>query len=316
MSLFHCRFCDHDNPSGARFCNECGSPLYLKPCPQCEAVNETAASQCYQCGAALPKQDAADEASVASMPELVGATENAGDVGGAQRRTEGAFTERFEIEFGEFRPSLFSDTPSGAMTQGGATSGAAATGDHHETRTSSGAAHRRDSVTRTALTSTGALLVLALIVVGAAAYYAYQYSTAPTKGADVVAASPASAQQEPAATEVKPPSATSNAVAPPPVATAPEADSMKGAANDEPATTLPTPAPQESVGPRTEPAPVGKAKSTPQSRRGVTAATGKSTAAQATRPAASSDASAAATQRIIERELGIRGAPPPSTRAP
>ena len=314
MSLFHCRFCDHDNPPDARFCNECGSPLYLKPCPQCEAVNESTATQCYQCGAALPKQDAADEASVGSMPELVGATENAGDVGGAQRRTEGAFTERFEIEFGEFRPSLFSDTPSVATTREGAASGAAAIGDLRQTRTSPGAEHHRDSVTRTALTSTGALLVLALIVVGAAAYYAYQYSAAPTKGADVVVASPASAQQEPAATEVKPPSATSNEVAPPPVATAPEADSMKGAAKGESATTMPAPAPQTLVGARIQPG--SKAKSTPQSRRNVAGAAGKGAAAQPARTPASTDASAVATQRIIEREVGIRGAPPPSTRAP
>src|SRR5215471_9532148 len=30
-----CRFCDHYNPAGAKFCNDCGSPLHLKPCEQC-----------------------------------------------------------------------------------------------------------------------------------------------------------------------------------------------------------------------------------------------------------------------------------------
>src|SRR5947207_9420373 len=179
MSLFHCRFCDHDNPPDARFCNACGSPLYLKPCPQCEAVNDTAAPQCYQCGAALSKEDIAAETSVTGMPEFASATETTGDLGGAGRRTaSGAFTERFEIEFGEFRPSLFSDTSGVATTREGATSGAAI-GDHHETRTSSGAAQHRNFVTRTA--STGALLLLALIVVGAGVYYAYEHSGARTK---------------------------------------------------------------------------------------------------------------------------------------
>ena len=306
MSLFHCRFCDHDNPPDARFCNECGSPLYLKPCPQCEAVNDSASPQCYQCGAALPKDDATQEASIAAMPELANATENAGDRG-AERRSVGAFAERFEIEFGEFRPSLFSDTPSDATTRVGATSGAAAIGDRREARTSSGAAQHRDSVTRTALTSTGALLVLALIVVGAGVYYAYEYSAARTKSADVVAASPASAQQEAAATEVKPPSATSNEMAPQPVATAPEADSMKGAAKGESATTMPAPAPQTSVGARIQPG--SKAKSTLESRRNAAGAAGKGAAAQPARTPASTDASAVATQRIIEREVGIRATP-------
>src|SRR6059058_100469 len=46
-----CRFCDRHNPAGARFCNDCGSPLHLKPCNQCHAVNHQAATNCYKCGA-------------------------------------------------------------------------------------------------------------------------------------------------------------------------------------------------------------------------------------------------------------------------
>jgi ribosomal protein L40E len=46
-----CRFCDRHNPAGARFCNDCGSPLHLKPCNQCGAVNHQAATNCYKCGA-------------------------------------------------------------------------------------------------------------------------------------------------------------------------------------------------------------------------------------------------------------------------
>ena len=46
-----CAFCEHRNPAGASFCNDCGSPLHLKPCNQCAAVNEQGATHCYRCGA-------------------------------------------------------------------------------------------------------------------------------------------------------------------------------------------------------------------------------------------------------------------------
>ena len=49
-----CRFCDHHNPASSKFCNDCGSPLHLRPCNQCQAVNDQAATYCYQCGAQYP----------------------------------------------------------------------------------------------------------------------------------------------------------------------------------------------------------------------------------------------------------------------
>src|SRR5206468_12335628 len=49
-----CPFCDHRNPVGAKFCNDCASPLHLKPCNQCNAVNHQAATNCYKCGAECP----------------------------------------------------------------------------------------------------------------------------------------------------------------------------------------------------------------------------------------------------------------------
>jgi hypothetical protein len=45
-----CPFCDHTNPADAKFCNECGSPLHLKPCKQCDAINDRSAKKCYNCG--------------------------------------------------------------------------------------------------------------------------------------------------------------------------------------------------------------------------------------------------------------------------
>src|SRR5690348_9423062 len=47
-----CAFCDHRNPHDARFCNDCASPLHLKPCKACDAVNADTAMRCHQCGAA------------------------------------------------------------------------------------------------------------------------------------------------------------------------------------------------------------------------------------------------------------------------
>src|SRR5436190_14615663 len=49
-----CAFCAHRNPAGAKFCNDCGSPLHLKPCSQCDAINNQTATNCYKCGAACP----------------------------------------------------------------------------------------------------------------------------------------------------------------------------------------------------------------------------------------------------------------------
>jgi len=53
-----CAFCDRRNPAGAKYCNDCASPLHLKPCNQCDGVNEQAATECYKCGAASPVFDA------------------------------------------------------------------------------------------------------------------------------------------------------------------------------------------------------------------------------------------------------------------
>jgi len=53
MVLARCPFCTHSNPSGARFCNECGSPLHLRPCEHCEAVNDVLSRECHRCGAPL-----------------------------------------------------------------------------------------------------------------------------------------------------------------------------------------------------------------------------------------------------------------------
>ena len=57
-----CPFCAHTNPSGAKFCNECGAPLHLRPCNQCDAINDQVAKNCYKCGAAFAMPYTAPEA--------------------------------------------------------------------------------------------------------------------------------------------------------------------------------------------------------------------------------------------------------------
>lgn len=53
MLIPQCLFCGHTNPADAKYCNECGSPLHLKLCKQCEAINDTAAKTCHKCGTAI-----------------------------------------------------------------------------------------------------------------------------------------------------------------------------------------------------------------------------------------------------------------------
>ena len=48
-----CRNCSHENPSDARFCQNCGQPLE-RACPNCGPFNTTNAKFCKQCGALLP----------------------------------------------------------------------------------------------------------------------------------------------------------------------------------------------------------------------------------------------------------------------
>ena len=73
MPRQRCRFCAHDNPEGARFCNDCGSPLHLRPCPACDGVNDDAASHCFQCGFRF-EGDRAESELIGAAPASAGAT--------------------------------------------------------------------------------------------------------------------------------------------------------------------------------------------------------------------------------------------------
>lgn len=58
ISSIPCLFCKHQNPSGAIFCNACGTQLNMQPCDQCGAIDARDARNCYKCGAEFPSSDA------------------------------------------------------------------------------------------------------------------------------------------------------------------------------------------------------------------------------------------------------------------
>ena len=52
-----CPKCQFDNPEGAGFCNECGSPLDIT-CPKCGKANPPGSKFCNSCGQKLEKEEA------------------------------------------------------------------------------------------------------------------------------------------------------------------------------------------------------------------------------------------------------------------
>lgn len=49
-SPLQCLFCNHLNPGGSSFCNDCGSQLHLQQCDLCGSINKRSARICYKCG--------------------------------------------------------------------------------------------------------------------------------------------------------------------------------------------------------------------------------------------------------------------------
>ena len=70
MLAFSCSFCHHVNPPGAKFCNECGSPLRLMPCLECDALNEVGSATCHQCGAPLASRAASPKPAANRAPSF------------------------------------------------------------------------------------------------------------------------------------------------------------------------------------------------------------------------------------------------------
>ncbi len=298
MSLSHCRFCAHDNPERARFCNECGSPLHLKPCPRCEAVNEDQAVRCYECGASLVDElPETAEAVAVERAEPRAATIDADlrDSALPPLHIPESFGERFALEpDGTSRP--VDAPPNGADVRGGASGDSDTSKMSDEEHDSAALFDRERRQKKIALV---AVPVLAFAI-GLGALYAYRPTT-PSAPVATSANTPvtAVANQDDATTAPQPPAET------PVTAVTIESPSVD--------TTQAAPAQSTAARPP-EREPVSKT-----AARESKAATDRIVARElgATTPAAStaSNADAIATKRIIEREMGRFAQSPQNRRA-
>ena len=60
MQFQACAYCDHPNPVGTNYCNDCGAALHLKPCRNCGAIAAAQARHCPACQAAFPVRPMVD----------------------------------------------------------------------------------------------------------------------------------------------------------------------------------------------------------------------------------------------------------------
>jgi len=77
MVVLQCLFCEHGNRAGAKFCEDCGSPLHLKLCKSCEAINQRDAESCHKCGTKFPIRPALP---VGASPERQTLTNGTGGI--------------------------------------------------------------------------------------------------------------------------------------------------------------------------------------------------------------------------------------------
>jgi hypothetical protein len=165
MSTLICRFCTHANPAGAKFCNDCGSPLHLKPCPHCAAITDLSAEHCHQCGAALVAPGIAD----ASAEAIAGAAadETTGDAGDIRPHVPESLAACLDAGDGAIRPArdevVHYVGPIEAVGDDASLHGSATAPVPARDRVVSS---RRGVFYR-------ACLVIAPVVLGAGAYYAY-----------------------------------------------------------------------------------------------------------------------------------------------
>lgn len=349
MSSVSCHFCHQANPEASKFCNQCGSPLDLKPCPQCEAMNHVAVSQCHQCGTAFPMADASaiDEASPA-----VGDASAARDVVRAARTTAAgdsipvALSTRIDAgaeSAGAQRSGMASAAPlerSAAPYTGPAASPEPIGIPAADVRSPQWRTPRRSGAPYAALVG------VAVCVIAGATYYAYEARLLPaaimdwpragaTKdAASSVTTSPLPATEMPAsagpATTTTPEAPNAATIAPavrppaapppgPAMAPAPRPQSATGTAQSrsaEPASAEQSPTANQSS--RTAPldasAPAASAGSAASDDTRASPRTARSTTRHGNAPS-QADKDALATQRLIERDLkGFLPPEPPPDR--
>jgi hypothetical protein len=352
MSSASCHFCTHRNPAGSKFCNQCGSPLDLKPCAKCEAMNHIAVDRCYQCGAPFAIAENLEFAEVAAS----GANASAAVPGAVERSIESAsprhesanpLPDRIPVVLSQrmdpasppadaVRPERVHPRPVAKGLPG------ADDDSWIDPRSSIGTARNTAGIAERRSATRAAFATVVVCAIAGAGYYAYQAQMLP-RVADVAralhlsndatsdatpASSSATSSPSPSGTVPASPAATAHgesrqgptAAAPAAIAPANSAATAGASATGETANAPSTPAvPSASTpasagpaapGASTRPPTTSTSASTTSRRRNVPrGALPPSTPDSAAQPI---DKDAAATQRLIERDLG-RFLPPERT---
>jgi len=269
MASQTCSFCNHANPAGAKFCNECGSGLGLRPCARCDAINDVGATFCHHCGALLNERaatpvgnapqsarevEAVSESSVvraldAVAPEAANAraasAPSVKELSSAAERLNAFWRDSMQaVEVERARKPDPVDSP-GA----GALETLPSRVESESPVIDVPSRYRRESGARRA-----AIALVVLAVVGGAAYYGYEQSS-PTRVAPAASAPiavPPSAQSAPAQSPQSSPATQPASTASEAVATAPAATS---APSSEAATSSSAPPNTEAAQPATFAAP-------------------------------------------------------------
>jgi hypothetical protein len=341
MPSANCHFCAHANPAGSKFCNQCGSPLDLKPCAQCEAMNHIAVDRCYQCGAPFAAAQDREFAEVAASA----AGASAGVPGAVERGTESAspgqepanpLPDRIPVVLSQRMDPA--SRPADALRHARVEPRAVAQdlpGAQDDawidSRRSIGTARKTARVAERRRATGAAFAAVAVCAIVGAGYYAYQAQMLP-RVADVAralrlsnettseAAPAASAATSPSATAGASPASTalgesaqgSTAAAPAAIAPATSAATTGASAAGEPTEAAPASAIPPASAPASASGAAASASTPPLTskpasrtsrRRNVPrSAVPPSTPDSAAQPATDKDA--AATQRLIERDLG------------
>lgn len=304
MSTLSCRFCTHRNPSGAKFCNDCGSPLALKPCPKCEAITDVGEERCHQCGAPFDADPVAGSSMEPASPEQRTAdlAEHfaAGDLTQENMHIPESLADRLDGS-GMPRSSDEPAAPGVATSIAGYASGAEPD-DAQDARRNRAVATRRRGFRPAALAA-------ALIAIGVAGYFTYVDRIPELRRGGVVAlvghgpakAVPTDSMRESTAIDGSTKGTPAEPAAARPVLRSPAPVAPREA---EPVQPQPEPVKPEPVTAKSE-APAAATQPEPM----------KSRAEPAGRERKTPDASAVATQRLIARDLGrfaeVPRSPPP-----
>lgn len=341
MPSANCHFCAHANPAGSKFCNQCGSPLDLKPCVQCEAMNHIAVDRCYQCGAPFAAAQDREFAEVAASA----AGASAGVPGAVERGIESAspgqepanpLPDRIPVVLSQRMDPA--SRPADALRHARVEPRAAAQdlpGAQDDawidSRRSIGTARETARVAQRRRATGAAFAAVAVCAIVGGGYYAYQAQMLP-RVADVARAlrlsNETTSEATPAASSATSPSATagaspastalgesaqgSTAAAPAAIAPATSAATTGASAAGEPTEAAPASAIPPASAPASASGAAASASTPPLTskpasrtsrRRNVPrSAVPPSTPDSAAQPATDKDA--AATQRLIERDLG------------